>query len=583
MKLTFKKFLAGGGIVLGVLGAGEIPITVETIPAREITISGTGCFEQTENGVLDISQEEYNSLALKGARPVTKAWCGTKFETAERQPKKGDYWTDGSEFVFLDKSYPLSKLENVSLDKVKGEIKITNKLGVIIGVSADIAAVDSSSQSGSGVTSLTYAHVVSGANTFISVMSLTFDNEGTSDGQVSTVTYNGDTVYQGVEQAGLAATNNHAESWYLTNPDAGTNNVVVTFVGNTSNATSAAFTVSGAKQSAQPDAVGGGTSSGATATATLTSVADNSWAVSNATVETTAYSSKGASQTTIALINGDYDYYSYSTSKTPPGAVSHTYTNSNGSDKHVWTILSIAPVLAETPVKVRVQNGQVKVQASNPIFQVTSASSAFAATVSTVTESVTTPTCANRVMVASITAEDATAGDLPISNFTFNGIAGVEVTEVNVNNQNTIALWYLINPPGGITANAVGTFAGTVDSGAIVVSTICGVAQKAPEASNSASANPGTSVSANITTVTPDSIVVEGSFHSTAASSNTIGAGQTLLINVAASGHRIMASFENGPTTPGVTTMSWTSGTSSRMGLIGASFERIKGGQVKIQ
>lgn len=73
----------------------------------------------------------------------------------------------------------------------------------------------------SGVSSITFAHTVTGANPAITV---TVDTElGTSP----SVTYNGDSLTKLVEVINVG----YDETWGLINPDLGTNNVVVTFFG----------------------------------------------------------------------------------------------------------------------------------------------------------------------------------------------------------------------------------------------------------------------------------------------------------------------------------------------------------------
>lgn len=345
MKNIYKGIigLAIGGMAYG---ASTVPITIETIPARQITTSGEGCFELlTDNSVSDISKNEYDSFALKGARPVKKAWCGTKFDTLERQPKKGDYWDDINGRMVWAKNKPSLLSKETDVEIVGNEIKITKPFyeTIINNAEAAISYQNKGGSSGSGVTSLTTAFDVgSGSNRLISVQVQTYDSEGTTDCQVTGITYAGTGLAQAVEQAGIAGTNNWTETWHLANPTSGSNNVVTTFAGNCTAPVHTFIALNGAKQTGQPDATNGGTcNTTANCSATITTINDNSWTISAVNTEVCGtFTLSGATiGTTIGGCVGD----GYSGPKTPAGAVSHDWGDGSASERWTWTAVSYQP------------------------------------------------------------------------------------------------------------------------------------------------------------------------------------------------------------------------------------------------
>lgn len=116
----------------------------------------------------------------------------------------------------------------------------------------------------------TFAHTCTGANLILFV---------TVDGNsITGVTYNNVAMTEaiGIDNYGTGRRNS---IWYLINPSTGSNNVVVT---SSSSLYKSSFAISytGAKQSAQPDAVNSDLNASAnTITVSTTTVADNSWVV----------------------------------------------------------------------------------------------------------------------------------------------------------------------------------------------------------------------------------------------------------------------------------------------------------------
>lgn len=127
-----------------------------------------------------------------------------------------------------------------------------------------------SAYSGASSTTVTWSHTCSGTDRVLVV------GVYTTNDNLSTVTYNGvSCTFIGK----IAGTTDYIHLYYLINPASGANNVVAT-------ATSAllgygqATSITGAKQSGQPDASATGANASTTNfTTSVTTVADNSWLV----------------------------------------------------------------------------------------------------------------------------------------------------------------------------------------------------------------------------------------------------------------------------------------------------------------
>lgn len=137
-------------------------------------------------------------------------------------------------------------------------------------------AFDATAQAtGTGSTSLTFAHTVTGTDRFLTIG---FVHGNTTT--LSSVTFNDDAC-SSVDLVQIQA-NTQLHMYSLIAPDTGTNNVVITVSGSTTiRAVSASYT--GVSQTGQPDAdnkVGPVTT--ATASVAVTTTVDNSWAVATA-------------------------------------------------------------------------------------------------------------------------------------------------------------------------------------------------------------------------------------------------------------------------------------------------------------
>lgn len=347
--MTLKNKIIGilvGGIALG--GSSQIPVTVETIPARAITISGEGCFEVLENGsVVDITQEEYNSLGAKGARPVIKAWCGTKFETPERQPRKGDYWTEeGREMVKLTKAVESVKLPpHITLDKNSKTIKETKTILEVIvpTVEAAISLQNNTLNTVTNTTSITTSfNVGSGSNRLVVLGVESYDSGGEADCQVTSATYNGVSMTQSVEKVGLSGTNNWTESWELVNPTSGTNNAVSNFAGTCTVADNYLVALNGVHQSSYINATSSGTcDTTPNCSTSVTTTVDKAWTMS--IVGTEICGTLTVSGATKLNDSAGCAANAYDGPITPTGTDTHSWGDGSASERWVWTQVSYSP------------------------------------------------------------------------------------------------------------------------------------------------------------------------------------------------------------------------------------------------
>ena len=137
-----------------------------------------------------------------------------------------------------------------------------------------IALDDGTNGGNTAGTSHTYAHTCTGSNLIL------FVAVGTNSASdlISGVTYGGVAMTLVDKQQGTST--NYSYLFYLIAPATGANNVVVS-ASSSCTIYSDAVSYTGAKQSAQPDSSGKGTSTGATLALSTTVVAANCWLVAS--------------------------------------------------------------------------------------------------------------------------------------------------------------------------------------------------------------------------------------------------------------------------------------------------------------
>jgi hypothetical protein len=138
-----------------------------------------------------------------------------------------------------------------------------------------VIALDTGTNGGNTAgTSHTYAHTCTGSNLILFVSVAT----NSASDLISGVTYNSVAMTLVDKQQGTST--NYSYLFYLINPATGANNVVVS-ASSSCAIYSDAVSYTGAKQSAQPDSSGKGTSTGATLALSTTVVAANCWLVAS--------------------------------------------------------------------------------------------------------------------------------------------------------------------------------------------------------------------------------------------------------------------------------------------------------------
>jgi hypothetical protein len=139
-------------------------------------------------------------------------------------------------------------------------------------IAPDSAAVSALVNPG---TSVTWAHTCSGANRILFVGA--FGNTGGA-GNIAGATYNGVAMTLIDSQAPVSG-ERWIYLWYLINPAAGANNIVVSSDGSSIALAGLSESFTGAAQTGQPDAHAKNSASAGSLTVSVTTVAANCWAV----------------------------------------------------------------------------------------------------------------------------------------------------------------------------------------------------------------------------------------------------------------------------------------------------------------
>lgn len=190
--------------------------------------------------------------------------------------------------------------------------------------------------SGGTKPNLSYNHTVTGSNTILFVNAAT-------DGLMSTVTYNSVSMTKiGTETAdGIQVT-----LWYLIAPTTGTNAVLLTPTAN-SNIVGQSVSYTGASQTGQPDNSGLGAPTTTTSySQSLSSVADNCWAVWGAIAQSTQALTEVAPTTRRKYDTSFFGAYlaDNNAAITPAGNV--TFNVTSNSQKFYSIMATFAPAAA---------------------------------------------------------------------------------------------------------------------------------------------------------------------------------------------------------------------------------------------
>lgn len=193
-----------------------------------------------------------------------------------------------------------------------------------------------------GGSSETFAHTVTGTDTYLVVVIARNDDTATAADDVTGVTYNGVAMTQLKKLNGNGGGRFVYEYIYgLANPATGAHNIVISLTGSTgSRAYATAESFTGVKQTGQPDAFIT-QAVNATPSATLTVVAANSWAVAIAADSGGPYTGTGVLTSRQLHVNGNT--LASLDSNGPLSAGANTVGFTGGSSNSMIAI-SLAPV-----------------------------------------------------------------------------------------------------------------------------------------------------------------------------------------------------------------------------------------------
>lgn len=214
------------------------------------------------------------------------------------------------------------------------------------------AATSATQVSGS---SLTFAHANSAGSNRIMF-------GGDTDGGAATltsITYNG-SAFTAISNVQIPLDRN-IYLRYLIAPASGTNNVVVTLSGSTTDWVGGVSSYTGAKQTGQPDASNSGTGSAVTTLAvSVTTVADNCWLVALGGYSNGSTASAGANTTERIDPGNSFWVGDSNGAQTPAGSYSQTFNFNLGTA--ALLVASIAPAVAAAsgPTNLKSYNTNVK-------------------------------------------------------------------------------------------------------------------------------------------------------------------------------------------------------------------------------
>lgn len=202
-------------------------------------------------------------------------------------------------------------------------------------------AFDASAGSNTGVpaTSLTYAHTCTGTDRILFIGAMV----ALSTDSITGVTYNGVSATLITSRASPPTSGYYAKLYYLVAPSTGANNVVIS-----SSSSGYVFgksvSYTGASQTGQPDASTTGTTTSTSYTTSLTSIADNCWAVLYDAGDRQPVASTGSTSRTTGSNDGIFDNNS---AKTPAGSISMSLTRASGGGQ-AQVMATFKPVATAT-------------------------------------------------------------------------------------------------------------------------------------------------------------------------------------------------------------------------------------------
>ena len=211
------------------------------------------------------------------------------------------------------------------------------------------AASNTNAIDGTSVQTLTWQHVVGAGANRILIVCITGEDSTSSDVNVASVTWNGTALSQAVEKFQTAQM---STIYYLIAPESGTFDIVVTFDGVGTSVAANATSWTGAKQSAQPDAIAstGNGVAGASIALDIVTVADDCIIIdslnSSSGGSTLTVQDAGQTQRANILIpdpTPNYRHGSSSEVATTAGTYNLGWTFSPNSTTKAYCIASFSP------------------------------------------------------------------------------------------------------------------------------------------------------------------------------------------------------------------------------------------------
>lgn len=372
-------------------------------------------------------------------------------------------------------------------------------------------------------TSVTFSHTCSGTNKilFVGVMVA-------SSTTISSVFYGGLPMTSINRSSG----GQQCALYYLLNPPGGSNNVVVT-IGSTSYCYCASLSYTGVLQTSQPDANNTNFSAATTSlTTSVTTVADNAWAVLLARNDTDGNTSAGIGSTLrVGGGSGLVQMYDSGSRKSPAGSLSMVVTNVGSYDTSS-AMASFSP--------------------SSGVIQRDATSSASSASASSLTWS---HTCSgsDRILIVTVGMNADTT-----CTCTYNGVSMTEIgnAQRSAGGVKTF-LFYLIAPATG-TNNIVATL-GTATGVAGGAVSYTGTRQYAQPDSSTATFNDATtSFAVSTTVVASDCWLVGGTRMQDGLAEPTTAGGITLTeAPTTGAGQKTTLSDSNGTVGTGSQSITW--------------------------
>lgn len=209
----------------------------------------------------------------------------------------------------------------------------------------------SSQYTGSSATSFTLSHTCTGSNLGLTVSTRTYDGN-----TITGVTYNASAMTEvGSAQAFASGTDRH-RAWIKVGPSTGANNIVVSLSAGL-RCEIYALSLTGVKQSGQPDASSSTNGSSTSATNSVTTIADNSWVVCGTEGNGATGFSAGTNNTQVQYIT-DRGAIGYGGPKTPAGSFTQA-TAISGSGQWTFKQISWSPAPASGPANMKSYDGNV--------------------------------------------------------------------------------------------------------------------------------------------------------------------------------------------------------------------------------